>query len=272
MVAAAVNPQDRFAAQMKSRKPITREPMPLAFQSALLFGAYSTGKTSIAAKFKNHVYYDLEGSASNQVDVTHLPIERTWEDWRDWVNWVYGGGDLAGAETVIVDTANDLFQMCREYTLKRLGLLVEPEEDFGRTTRAIRDEFSGPFNQLMLLSAARRLGVVFIAHESKKQEDLPGGIAKITVPIPLVADKNIAELISGKCNMVFRTFKTTINPANGEVWPEERYLLYTDKDRTTDGTTLGLLPKLMGASYEVLEREYNKAVQAATTKTKGAAS
>lgn len=231
--------------------------IPLGLQSLLLFGEAGTGKTSVAAKFPNHMYLDLEGSASNHT-INRLNIPRSWPKIKEFVQWVVDGGDLGDNQTLIIDTAPDMWDICRAWWLRSKGLTEEPANDYGKLLRAMRDDFTGVFNQLMMLQQMKRMGVVLIAHENAKEVKTP--TATNVVAFPRVSDKEIGALLAAKPQMVFRTVVTQTHPVTGEHWPKAKYLMQSKaeiegavvKDRTDR------LPAFMATSYEVLAREYSK--------------
>lgn len=240
------------AALLQEQDPSAIE---LGKQTILIFGEAGSGKTSVAAQFPNHMYLDLEGSATNH-KIQKLPLV-SWAQISDFVQHVVDGADLDGRTTFIVDTVSDLYELCRRHVLAEKGLKAEPADDYGKTTRAIRDEFQRVFNGLMLLHKQGRMGTVLIAHEQVAENKTP--LATITTVMPKVTDKEIRSFISAKPQIVLRTFVTQTNPTNGEWWDKARFLTQAKadiegavvKDRTNR------LPAFFPTSYEKLAGLYN---------------
>lgn len=234
----------------------------LGLQTILLFGNPGTGKTSLAAAFPNHLYLDLEASATNH-DIDQLQLT-TWASIRDFIEQAHTAGPsfLGDRKTLIIDTVTDLWNLCAKHELAQLFPTIKNPtwpEDFGRTLSAVRNEFKRVLQQLLDLHNKGIMGTIFIAHEEAEAVKTLTG--EYHIRRPLVNDKDIKGWVAAKPQMVLRTFTADAHPVTDEPFAGgTKYLLQTAplragdvvKDRTRR------LPPFMGADYNVLLAQYNK--------------
>lgn len=277
------NVQERYAALLKP-KPKEAELLPLGRQAILLFGRAGTGKSSIASEIPNHLYLDLERSATNLSIVE--PAEgrpRTWPAFVEIVDALVAtkGG---GYDTLIIDTVTDAWRMCRTHVLAQRKLLAEPENDYGKTRGAMRDEFMRQLEKLLTLQADGHLGLVWIAHEKEHELEVTDS-EKTKGADPDAKDKELASWLEGKVQMALRVRKMHTNPLTGEVFRSNgvgsaavvKHVVECNsqavgsmvKDRTRR------MPTWSSASWGALERNYAKgetapAVPSADDETTGA--
>jgi hypothetical protein len=237
---------------VEDRQP---DEVPLGLQTMLLFGAPGTGKTTLAAGFPNHLYYDLENSASG-VATSSFKLPRTWAAFSSFVDWAAEGGDLEGKQTLIIDTVTDLWELCKRHVFAELGVKDAADADWGKGWSAPRSEFIRVFDKLRQLHGDRKLGLVLIAHEEVEEIKTPTQI--LHVARPRIADKEIKDYVAAKMQMVLRTQVLQSNPLTGEVWPEAKFLTQAKatvagavvKDRTQK------LPTYFQTGYDKLKELY----------------
>lgn len=232
----------------------------LGLQTILLFGNPGTGKTSLAAAFPNHLYLDLEASATNH-DINQLKLS-TWDNVRDFIEQVHANpAFIAGHTTLIIDTVTDLWELCVKRELAdRFPGVVNPTwpEDYGKTLKAVRDVFKSTLQKLLDLHNRGVMGTIFIAHEEVEAVKTLTG--EYHIRRPLVTDKDIKGWIAAKPQMVLRTFTTDVHPVTDEKLDGTRYLVQAAplragdvvKDRTRR------LPPFLGATHATLLAQYNK--------------
>lgn len=241
-------------------KPRDASVAELSKQTILLFGNPGTGKTSVAASFPNHLYLDLEASATNH-DIDQLQLS-TWTNIRDFIEQVHADpAQLGDRKTLIIDTITDLWELCVKYELAALFPgVTNPTwpEDYGKTLKAVRDAFVSTLQKLLDLHNKGILGTIFIAHEEAEAVKTLTG--EYHIRRPLVTDKFVKGWIAAKPQMVLRTFTTDTHPVTDEQLDGTKYLIQSAplragdvvKDRTRR------LPPFMSASYDTMTKQYNK--------------
>lgn len=230
---------------------------PLELQTILLFGNPGTGKTSIAAAFPNHLYLDLEASATNH-DITQLDL-RTWAQVRDFIEQahVHGEAFLGDRKTLIIDTVTDLWHLCVKHEFAERKIKEWPE-DYGKTLKAVRATFKESIQRLLDLHNRGVMGTVLIAHE--ETETVKTLTNEFHIRRPMVDDKDIKSFVAAKPQIVVRTFTTDTHPVTGDLLGGTKYLLQTTpinpgdvvKDRSRK------LPPFLGATYDNLAEQYAK--------------
>lgn len=235
-----------------------KETVPLHMQTATIFGDYGTGKTSIAAGNPLALYYDLEDSAVEH-EVDKFPAARTWAEFTSTLTEIWKGDTSLDGRTIVIDTVTDLWRLCERHSLASRGLEQMPRDDYGRTLKETRDDFELYFNMLLMLRTKRRMGTVFIAHEDV--EEIETETHTIRNYRPKVQDKHIRMLISAKPQMVLRTFKADEHPITLKPFPNPPQFLVAAKPLTAHicvKDRSNKLPALVAASWEALEKAYNK--------------
>lgn len=186
---------------------------PLDLQMMTFFGRSGTGKTSVAAAFQNHVYLDLEASATEQ-RIKAWPWGKTWAKFSELIELTLKnpGGPLEG-KTLVIDPVSELWEMCLRHGLAERKLTALPD-DFGRTLVQIRNEFGRIMQMLLKLRMDQRMGTIFIAHEVATEEVTP--TARLMKYEPKAGDKWVSAWIAEKAQMILRFSVEDIDPLTGK--------------------------------------------------------
>jgi hypothetical protein len=222
------------------------------------FGRSGTGKTSVAAAFENHVYLDLEASATEQ-RINAWPWGKTWARFAELVELTLKnqGGPLEG-KTLVIDPVSELWAMCLRHCLAERNMTELPD-DFGRTLVAIRNEFGRIMQMLLKLRMDQRMGTIFIAHEIATEEVTP--TQRLMKYEPKAGDKWVSAWIAEKAQMILRFSIEDVDPLTGKAFatPGPRWIIRTKplngsdvvKDRTER------LPPFILARHDRLVAAYN---------------
>ena len=190
---------------------------PLDLQMATFFGRSGTGKTSVAAAFENHIYLDLEASATEH-KIAAWPWGKTWAKFEELIELTakHKGGPLEG-KTLIIDPVSELWEMClrRELAERKLDALPD---DYGRTLVAIRQRFGRTMQRLLRLRMEQRMGTIFIAHEVVTEEVTPTD--RIVKYEPKAGDKWVSAWIAEKAQMILRFSIEDRDPLTGKAWAD----------------------------------------------------
>jgi hypothetical protein len=229
---------------------------PFHLQMQTWFGKPGSGKTTVAANIPEHLYIDLEASATEH-SINKLDI-KTWAKFKDFLEYVQANpGCPFDGKTLIIDTVTELWELCVKHELAARKLAAMPD-DFGRTLVQIRNEFKRVMGILLQLRMAQRMGCVLIAHENVREEKT--ALAATTIYEPRVNDKDVAGWIAEKAQMVLRFSREDIDPVKGKPFTDgTKWIIRTKplsasdvvKDRTLR------LPKYVLATYDDLAVAYD---------------
>ena len=125
----------------------------------LLYGEPGIGKTTLCAQFEDMLMLMCEPGAKG-LEVYEREIE-TWEE-------LVAYRDLLKKDetfkSVAVDTADVAYSLCLDYVCAERGIDYPPENDFGKTWKAIEAEFTQWVRSFMRMNK----GVIFTSHASLK--------------------------------------------------------------------------------------------------------
>lgn len=140
----------------------------------LLFGKPGTGKTVLAASNPGAYFLSLE-PGQQFVNASAVMI-KNWAEFQAHVvamNNAKTQGKLGEYHTAVIDIVDVLSGYCRDFVCKKANLAYPPETDFGKTWKAVAEEWTKWVRGLM-----RTVSVVFISHcnESPREITQDNGI------------------------------------------------------------------------------------------------
>lgn len=141
----------------------------------LLYGEKKIGKTSLAARFPDALFFMFE-PGGKALRIYQRPINR----WAEFVSYLDLLDETEDFRTVVVDTADIAYDRCFEHMCTKLAIThPQDERDFGRSWQAIENEFTKQMTRL--LNSDR--GCIFIAHaETKEVETRTGEMFSVLQP------------------------------------------------------------------------------------------
>ena len=128
----------------------------------LIFGEKKIGKTTLCSKFPDALFLMTEPGGEG-LSIFQMKIDH----WRKFVKAV----DLLEKDkkykTVIVDTVDNLYELCFDYMCKEKLLIEHPqdENDFGRSWKVIKKEFTDQLSRLMFLNK----GFIALSHAQERE-------------------------------------------------------------------------------------------------------
>lgn len=138
----------------------TKPPKDLSGYSVFLYGKQKTGKTSLTAQFPNTLHFFFEPSGT---DYELYAVEP--QSWEQFVSVI---DQLANEEhefkTFVLDVVDLAYEMCLKHICGLQGLDYPPNNDFGKTWKAIKDEFRSQMQRLAFLG-----GLVCVSHAKEKK-------------------------------------------------------------------------------------------------------
>ncbi len=147
---------------------IIRGKIPSA-QKVILYGPEGIGKSTLASRFPNPLFIDVEGS-TKLLDVARTPQPSSWAMLLDQVQYVKSHPDIC--DTLIIDTADWAEQLASADVCARANKQGIEDFGYGKGYVYLAEEFGRLLN---LLSDVIDLGinVVFTAHAAMRKFEQP---------------------------------------------------------------------------------------------------
>lgn len=174
-----------------------------------IYGAPFSGKTTIADKFPNPLMLNTDGNVKYvtapyiamkdvvEVDGRITKTTLAWEVFKDTV------AELAKNQnefkTIIVDLVEDLYESCRLYMYKQMGITHESDDSF-KAWDKVRTEFLSTIRELMNLDYSN---IILISHEDTSKDITKRSGDKISSVRPNIQEK-IANKLAGMVDAVIR--------------------------------------------------------------------
>ena len=168
-----------------------------------IYGAPFSGKTTVCDAAPTPLNLNTDGNVK-AVTMARLPIKDTMEGRQKKLAWEVFKGSIddleAGSdfETIVCDLLEDLYESCRLYMYKQMGITHESDDSF-RAWDKVRTEFLSTIRRLMNLP----YNIILISHEDMSKDITKRTGDKITAIKPNIQDK-IANKIAGMVDIVCR--------------------------------------------------------------------
>jgi GTPase SAR1 family protein len=196
----------------------------------LLYGPPKIGKTSLLTGFPNAYFMATEkGYKSLKVykdDIT------SWEVFEEKVEDIVSGKH--DFETVVIDTADGLFDMCSDVACQKLGIEHESDAEWGKGWAETKKIFTRALQPLFMSD----YGIVFISHT--KGDKITTQVEEITKTVPTLSNqarKILLPLVDTIGCLRYKRHKI----GKGEY--EERYIIsFKPSEMIEAGDRTGLLP------------------------------
>lgn len=202
-----------------------------------LYGEPKAGKSTFASNFPNAVFICTEPGTKFLSVYGGDHVHQNWEDIRDTVSRLIK--EDHDFETVVIDTADNAWEMCSKYVLKKEGIEHESDLGFGKGWTAVKKEFKGVIDAL----ANRGFGIVFISHV-KTEEREHRGVKRPWIDNTLGSAAR--KYINGLCDFIFYCFLDD----------DQNRLMRTKANLNINaGDRSGVLPEVMPLDYQTLKSE-----------------
>ncbi len=202
-----------------------------------VYGGSGIGKTVLAGSAPNALFLatDPEGTESARAfgsTAQELPVN-TWEDFLEYNDWLVRGDAHKEFEFVIVDTTDELEELCWQAQLvndelKRASEYQPNKGDYPVVWRKVKAELSK-------LNRAP-ISVIYLAHMMHIDRETEDGEDTVTLAMPEMGSRKRGDLSSWMCaQMGLVGYMRTVTLDGGEV---QRHLMtgatnrYVAKDRT----------------------------------------
>lgn len=178
------------------------------YKKIWVYGAPFSGKTTFACGAPNHFVLSTDGNAQyttenykvirDEVTVKGRLTERkyAWEVLKEEIEKLEVGTEY---KTIILDLAEDTYEMCRLAMYKKLGITHESDDSF-RAWDKVRTEYLSTMRRLMNLP----YDIVLISHEDTSKDITKRSGENITAIKPNLTEK-VANKLAGMVALVGRT-------------------------------------------------------------------
>jgi len=129
--------------------------------SMLLYGLEKIGKTSLAAQFPE-AFFLLCEPGGKALSLFSREV-KNWGQFKTYLDLLDKNPTRFG--TVVVDTVDLAFKYCEEYMLRKLGIVHESDEEWGKGWSLVRNEFA--MTMARIINGPR--GTIFISHATEKK-------------------------------------------------------------------------------------------------------
>lgn len=149
-------------------------PSKLSDYSVMIYGAKGIGKSSLAAQFPDNLTFMFEPGRRN-LPIKQIPDPLKKEEPLTWAR-LKAYRDLVVEEpkikTVTMDSVDRAYDLCLKHVCLNRGISDPGDvEDFGKTWRAIKDEFEAVMNSFR--EAGKSL--IYLSHERLREVRNPAG-------------------------------------------------------------------------------------------------
>lgn len=211
--------------------------------TTLIYGAPKTGKSTLASQFEKPLFLATEAGL-NALETYSIEID-TWEKFCVACAEITAGGH--GFKTIVIDTVDNLFNMCSSYVCKRNNIQHESDLSYGKGWKLVKDEFMRAIIKLSLLP----YGLVMISHA--ELVEIKTRTSTLSKWVPTMS-KQAREKILPMCDFIF--FVVIEGTDEGE----QRFIRTKACENWEAGDRTGRLPERIELNYKAIKEEFKKAV------------
>ena len=217
----------------------------------LQYGMPKIGKSTLASQFPSPLFFATEDGHK------HLKVHKF--DIRAWTDFLFRVGELeknistCPFRTIIIDTVDNLSDMCIAFVVNKLGVQDLGDAGYGKGFAAYTREFNKAVRRLTSLG----LGVVYISHAEEKEVDADSVVnpyaainadakGKTTMIVPTV-EKRARKFILGQADMILYL----------EILKDLTRVIHAHPCRRFEaGDRSGRLPATLPLSYDAIVTAY----------------
>lgn len=129
----------------------------------LIYGAPKVGKSTFCSELDKPLFLDTENGLQS-LSVYRIGID-SWETFISVYKELKAQKGKLPFNTLVIDTIDNLWQMCSDFICKKNGLMHESDLDYGKGYSIVKKEFN------LALAAYRGLGmgVIYTSHADSKE-------------------------------------------------------------------------------------------------------
>lgn len=228
-----------------------------------IYGQSFTGKTTLANQFPDPLMLNTDGNIAN-VDAPYLLINDIVKTEGRMTTRVMGWEVFLNIletleqkqndfKTIVVDLLEDVFELCRAYTFKELGIEHESDAGFGKGYDIVRKRYLDAMKRLTNMDYEN---IVLLSKEDVSKSITKKGGENITTIRPDIQDK-VASKLAGMVDVVARAY----------VDNDKYYLSFKSNEFVFGGGRLGVKGKEIASEYKEVMKVYDEANKNGEVKT-----
>jgi hypothetical protein len=224
----------------------------LSQQAVLVYGSPKIGKSSLAARFPDALFFECEPGL-NQLEVFKVPTF-SWEDFLAACKLVAGGGH--NFKTIVVDTIDNAFKYCTDHVCSKHSIEYEGDMPHGKGWALVKNEWHRVLTRL----ASLPYGLVLISHAQDKTVETRTG--EHTKTQPSLPDR-ARNVVLGLVDMILYCDAVTRKDAAGNLIVER--VIRTKPHPTYEaGDRTGRLPDVLPLDFDAFVRAFTSAAPQVT--------
>lgn len=214
----------------------------------LIYGQQKIGKSTFVSQFPNILFIPTEpGLGALEVyKATDKEYIQTWEEFLDICS------DIARAHKegklkfnmVAIDTIDNLYDSCLEYTCRKEGIRHPSEGSFGAGWAAVSNEL-----KRVILKLAEMVRIVFISHDTERETEIKK--IKIMRTQPTITGGEKGRFITGLVDFIGYVTTDIENSDN-------RVVYFRGHDALVAGDRTNRLGTTMNFDYKQIKEKFEK--------------
>lgn len=211
----------------------------------LIYGAPKVGKSTFCAGLEAPLFLDTEAGLNN-LEVFKVNID-SWETFKEVYKELKAQKGKTPFKTLVIDTIDNLWQMCSDYICKLNKVTHESEMEWGKGYAMIKREFN------VALAAYRQLGLGMIYTSHAEAREIATRVGKYTRYEPTMA-KKCADAILPSVDFIL--FAENQDQGDGT----EKRVIHTKPSRYWNaGDRLGALPEEIDLDAKAFMKAFKEA-------------
>ena len=219
----------------------------------LIYGSPKIGKTTFCSEL-NAPLFLLTEAGTNALSVYSVNIS-SWVDFKEACKLINDGikGGNFPYKTIVVDTFDNLCDLCTDYVMTKNGCSHPSDLDFGKGYTLIAKEMSKCLNFLSLLP----VGLVLTSHEKMTQIKTRTSTVDKALPSPSGVFR---KLVMGMSDIIL--YATSVQQKNDAGQIENVRVLYTKASENWEaGDRTATLPPVIKFSHKDFMDAWNKKIE-----------
>lgn len=234
-------------------------------QKVVIYGVEGIGKSTIASKFPEPLFIDLEGSTNN-MDVTRLPSPSSWKMFLEEIKYVNNNPTIC--KTLVIDTVDWAEKLCLEHICATHSINGIEDIGYGKGYVYLFEEIGRLLNSLSDL-IDKGVNIVLLAHAQIRKFEQPDELGAYD-RWELKLQKKTAPLVKEWADLLlFANYKTVVinvdnqgatkgkNKAQGG-----KRVMYTQHTPSWDAKNRHYLKDELEFDYQAIAHIFDKQKQA----------